>query len=274
MRSPARAAAERRLRADPARCRGRRQAVAADRPDEPRCGDAARRRRLKRPPTQPRRRRGRGRRRVGPARLPRQGQPRGAHAAQLDHRLRRADAAGAVRPDRQSRAIRAMSRTSIRAGSMRCLCSTTCSTSPRSRPASSSSNFTAVDVPELVEDCAGSLQPLAKRARIVLRTSLAPDLPTVVADPRRLKQILLNLLTNAIKFTKEGGQVIVSGTHGRRRAPLARARQRRRHDQGRDRLRHAALPPARHRRRASRRARASACRSPRLWSTPTARGSC
>jgi signal transduction histidine kinase len=73
-------------------------------------------------------------------------------------------------------------------------------------------NFTAVDVPELVEDCVNSLQPLAKRARIVLRTSFAPDLPAIVADPRRLKQILLNLLTNAIKFTKEGGQVIVSGT--------------------------------------------------------------
>jgi signal transduction histidine kinase len=73
-------------------------------------------------------------------------------------------------------------------------------------------NFTAVDVPELVEDCVASLQPLAKRARIVLRTSLAHDLPAVVADPRRLKQILLNLLTNAIKFTKEGGQVIMSGS--------------------------------------------------------------
>jgi signal transduction histidine kinase len=73
-------------------------------------------------------------------------------------------------------------------------------------------DFTSVDVLELVEECAASLQPLAKSARILLRTSLAPDLPLVVADPRRLKQILLNLLTNAIKFTKEGGQVIVSGT--------------------------------------------------------------
>jgi len=73
-------------------------------------------------------------------------------------------------------------------------------------------NFTAVDVAEIVEDCVSSLQPLAKRARILLRTSLAADLPAVVADPRRLKQILLNLLTNAIKFTKEGGQVIVSGS--------------------------------------------------------------
>jgi signal transduction histidine kinase len=73
-------------------------------------------------------------------------------------------------------------------------------------------NFTAVDVAEVVEECAASLQPLAKRARILLRTSLAPDLPTVVADPRRLKQILLNLLTNAIKFTNEGGQVIMSGS--------------------------------------------------------------
>jgi len=73
-------------------------------------------------------------------------------------------------------------------------------------------DFTAVDVAEVVEACVASLQPLAKRSRIVLRTSLADNLPLVVADPRRLKQILLNLLTNAIKFTKEGGQVIVSGT--------------------------------------------------------------
>ncbi len=73
-------------------------------------------------------------------------------------------------------------------------------------------DFTAVELPELVEDCVNSLQPLAKRERILLRSSFAANLPPVIADPRRLKQILLNLLSNAIKFTPMGGQVIVSGS--------------------------------------------------------------
>jgi len=71
-------------------------------------------------------------------------------------------------------------------------------------------DFTAVDLPELIEACVNSLQPLARRERILLRTSLAANLPAVIADRRRLKQILLNLLSNAIKFTNAGGQVIVS----------------------------------------------------------------
>jgi signal transduction histidine kinase len=71
-------------------------------------------------------------------------------------------------------------------------------------------DFTAVDLPELIEACVNNLQPLAKRERILLRTSLAANLPAVIADRRRLKQILLNLLSNAIKFTNAGGQVIVS----------------------------------------------------------------
>ena len=73
-------------------------------------------------------------------------------------------------------------------------------------------DFTAVDAPEIILECVNSLQPLAQRERIVLRTSLAPNLPAVIADPRRLKQILLNLLSNAIKFTNAGGQVIVSAS--------------------------------------------------------------
>lgn len=73
-------------------------------------------------------------------------------------------------------------------------------------------DFTAVDIGELVEECLHLLQPMATRERILLRVSLDPDLPPVIADPRRLKQILLNLLSNAIKFTREGGQVILSAS--------------------------------------------------------------
>ena len=54
------------------------------------------------------------------------------------------------------------------------------------------------------------MQPQAARDRIVMRTSFAPKLPPVVADERSVRQIVLNLVSNAIKFTDAGGQVIVS----------------------------------------------------------------
>ena len=54
------------------------------------------------------------------------------------------------------------------------------------------------------------MQPQANRERIIIRTSLSPTLPPVVADARSVRQIVLNLLSNSIKFTGAGGQVIVS----------------------------------------------------------------
>jgi signal transduction histidine kinase len=54
------------------------------------------------------------------------------------------------------------------------------------------------------------LQPQASRERIIIRTALTPELPTVVADARTVRQIVLNLLSNSIKFTGAGGQVILS----------------------------------------------------------------
>jgi signal transduction histidine kinase len=70
--------------------------------------------------------------------------------------------------------------------------------------------FAPVGLNELTQQCVGIMQPQASRARIIIRTSLTPSLPQVMADERSLRQIVLNLLANSIKFTGPGGQVIVS----------------------------------------------------------------
>ncbi len=72
--------------------------------------------------------------------------------------------------------------------------------------------FARVDLNEQVQQCVALMQPQANRERIIIRTSVAPQLPPVVADARSVRQIVLNLLSNSIKFTGAGGQVIVSTT--------------------------------------------------------------
>jgi signal transduction histidine kinase len=54
------------------------------------------------------------------------------------------------------------------------------------------------------------MQAQANRERVIIRTALSPKLPQVIADARSVRQIVLNLLSNSIKFTGAGGQVIVS----------------------------------------------------------------
>jgi PAS domain S-box-containing protein len=71
-------------------------------------------------------------------------------------------------------------------------------------------NFANVNLNDLTQQCVGIMQPEANRARIIIRTALTPALPQVVADERSLRQIVLNLLSNSIKLTGPGGQVIVS----------------------------------------------------------------
>jgi PAS domain S-box-containing protein len=71
-------------------------------------------------------------------------------------------------------------------------------------------SFASVDLNDIASQCMAIMQPQANRERIIIRTSLAPHLPPVVADARSIRQIVLNLLSNSIKFTPPGGQVIVS----------------------------------------------------------------
>ena len=71
-------------------------------------------------------------------------------------------------------------------------------------------SFASVDLNDIARQCMAIMQSQANRERIIIRTSLMPELPQVVADVRSIRQIVLNLLTNSIKFTPPGGQVIVS----------------------------------------------------------------
>jgi signal transduction histidine kinase len=71
-------------------------------------------------------------------------------------------------------------------------------------------NFTSVNLGEVVEHAFRLVQEQATQRRVLLRKALPADLPNVVADLRAMRQILINLLANAVKFTDPGGQVIVS----------------------------------------------------------------
>jgi two-component system, cell cycle sensor histidine kinase DivJ len=63
---------------------------------------------------------------------------------------------------------------------------------------------------QAIEDCCGLLALKARESGIELITVLAGELPDIVADKRALNQIMLNLVSNAIKFTDRGGRIIVS----------------------------------------------------------------
>jgi signal transduction histidine kinase len=59
-------------------------------------------------------------------------------------------------------------------------------------------------VPHIVEYVIKSVQPIATSNENQLRATIAPELPTLVADDMRVRQILINLLSNACRFTVQG----------------------------------------------------------------------
>jgi PAS domain S-box-containing protein len=61
-----------------------------------------------------------------------------------------------------------------------------------------------VDLAPLIEDVIGTARQLAEQNNNRLVAESEPNLGSLVADPMRLRQILLNLLSNACKFTKQG----------------------------------------------------------------------
>jgi len=60
------------------------------------------------------------------------------------------------------------------------------------------------DLRPVLDKVARTVRPMAEAKHLGLHLDIAPDVGTVVADTRRVEQVLLNLLSNAIKFTERG----------------------------------------------------------------------
>ncbi|MEJ2047318.1 MAG: ATP-binding protein, partial [Dehalococcoidia bacterium] len=62
----------------------------------------------------------------------------------------------------------------------------------------------------LVKETMAQLSPYAERQGVAVATDLSDNLPPVTADRERIRQVVTNLLHNAIKFSHQGGRVVIS----------------------------------------------------------------
>src|SRR5207247_1668565 len=71
---------------------------------------------------------------------------------------------------------------------------------------------TVINLAEVIQAAFDAARPIAAEKQVALRLAIADDLSPILADADRLRQVFLNVVTNAVKFTDSGGLVDVSVT--------------------------------------------------------------
>ena len=79
-------------------------------------------------------------------------------------------------------------------------------------------NITVFRVPDLVREVMSELEPIIKRSNLTVTARMRPRLPPVRSDRQKVKQIVLNLLSNALKFTPQGAVTVGATYDGKGKA--------------------------------------------------------
>ncbi len=77
------------------------------------------------------------------------------------------------------------------------------------------------DLPVLAQEVAASFEALAAGAGVQLRVEMPDDLPLVELDPLRVRQVIGNLVANALRYAPAGSDVLIAGERGPDRVTLS-----------------------------------------------------
>lgn len=71
-------------------------------------------------------------------------------------------------------------------------------------------NCNPVDIKEVLAPLIRSISPLLSKKRFTLTVDISADIPSIIADREKVTHIFRNLISNAIKFTPDGGKINIS----------------------------------------------------------------
>jgi two-component system, cell cycle sensor histidine kinase PleC len=72
-------------------------------------------------------------------------------------------------------------------------------------------NVTTFRVAQLIDEVMAELEPIVRRSNLSVKSKIQPNLPQLRSDRQKVKQILVNLLSNALKFTHQGSVTVTAG---------------------------------------------------------------